>query len=76
METDFGLKNVGGELTEISKDEAHKLFPNYGIYFKNESGEIELRCWWEYVGSWHNFPEADKYYLNKSELEIRKILQT
>jgi hypothetical protein len=53
-------------LKEITNEQANKLFPNYGIYFENEKGEIEFRCWWDYVESWHNFPISKKYYLNKN----------
>ncbi|HLG35539.1 MAG TPA: hypothetical protein VI757_11720 [Bacteroidia bacterium] len=50
-------------LIEITKEEAHRLFPNYGIYFENESGKTELRCWWDKInGAFHQFPEAKKYY--------------
>lgn len=54
-------------LKEISKEEAIELFPNYGIYFEDEKGTIDLRCWWDEAdGRFHKFPEAKKYYLNEN----------
>jgi hypothetical protein len=59
-------------LTEIDKETAQELFPNYAIFYDNDRA-IEHRSWWSEKDR-HQFPETTgKYYILTDTLKKMDI---